>query len=733
MVLDLWFASGEVTLSVRRFAVREHVSGLFDISVLALSPNHSVDLASIVGKPASLRVASGLPFAALGGARYWTGVCWSMELIEVEPTGLSTYDLRIVPELWRLGQRTNYRIFQHLSIPDIVDGILTEWSIEPAWKIDRAGYPKLEYRVQYGETDLGFMSRLLEEAGIAYTFPDDPTKGSKLTLSDALHLNTPRAAPILFAPNPTQAAATEIVTRVGLLHEVRAGAHVIRDVDFRNPTYALVGEAAKAKAPEDRLERYHYEPGAFLVETGKPGDTPAADDRGVARHDEKYGKDRAQRALEAERTGKRAVTFQTNVTDLWPGVVFSIAGHPHSDLAESTKLLVTELILEATREDPWRIAGHAVFADQPHRPAILTPKPVVFGVETATVVGPRGQEIHTDEFGRIRVQFPWDRAGKNDDTSSCWIRVSQGWAGAGSGMITLPRVGHEVLVGFVAGDPEQPLVVGRVFNAKSRVPYKLPEHKTRSTWKSDSSPGSEGSNEIMFEDLKGNELVYVQAQKDLRAVVKHDETTAVGNDREMAVGGNERQSTKGTRVEVTGGSRTQITRGDRTEIAAAGKELVKGDSASRTDGSLTIRIGKDHDIVIKQAKRERIEGDSHLRVKGKRRRKIDGEDALTVGGDRQEKVGGSHLLAAGKEIHLVAGSALVIEASEDVTIKGPGGFIRIDASGVTIKGTLVKINSGGAAGSGTDASPAAPEDAHEAEVEEPEAPKPGEPRQPGGS
>jgi type VI secretion system secreted protein VgrG len=722
-LLELSFASGEDSLSVRRFSVHEGISSLFQASIWAVSSNQSLDLEALVGKTAGLRAQSSSRL--LGGARSWTGVCSHIEQVQAEPTGLSTYRLRIVPTLWLLTQRRSYRIFQHLSIPDIIDRLLAEWSVEPTWRIDRGRYLKLEYKVQYGETDYRFLSRLLEEAGIAFTFPADAGE-SKLTLGDTLHQNEPRGAPpIHYVDNPNESAENEFVTQIRLSHEVRPGAHTLRDYDFRNPGFALFGEAPKAASPEDRYEQYHYQPGSFLVETGRGGGTPVADDKGVARYDQRSGQERAERALAGERADKRSVSFETNAVDLAPGVVFSIGNHPHSELADDKKLLVTGFAIEGSPEGHWTMSGQAVFAADPYRPAKKTPKPQVSGVQSATVVGPAGQEIHTDEFGRVRVQFPWDREGRSDDGSSSWIRVSQGWAGTGYGMITLPRIGQEVLIGFLEGDPDQPVVVGRVFNATAQVPYKLPDHKTRSTWKSDSSMGSNGFNEIMFEDLKGKELVYVQAEKNLRKLVKNDETITVGNNRQKLVVNNELETTGGSRTEVTRANRTEITRENRTTtIGGDRKKVVQGDEVEKTDGKLTILVGQDQDIVIKQVKRERVEEDSHLLVKGERREKVDLSQSLIVGKDRQERVGEHHALEAGKEIHLKAGTALVIEAVRDLTLKGPGGFIRIDAGGVTIQGALVKINSGGSAGSGSGSSPEEPEEAAEAEIEEPEAPEP---------
>jgi len=676
-VLELSVASGDA-LSVRRFSVHESISSLFSISVWARSSNPSVDLEAIVGGPASIRVTSGYKFARLGGARLWTGICNHIEQVqaEVSDKGLSTYLIRIVPTLWLLTQRRNYRIFQHRNIPDIVGALLDEWGIRPDWQIARESYPKLEYKAQYGESDYDFFCRLLEEAGIAFTFPDDDNLGSKVTLSDALHQSEPRpGGPVIYVDNPNQASEREFVTRVRLSHEVRPGAHTIRDYDFRNPGFALFGEGPKAASPEDRYEQYHYKPGAFLVETGKSAETPVADDKGVARHDQKAGQGRAERALSADRLGKRAVSFDTNIVDLWPGMVFSIDNHPHVELADSAKLLVSEFTIEGTPGEEWHMSGHAVFAEVPYRPLLKTPKPEVNGVQSATVVGPPGQEIHVDEFGRVRVQFPWDREGKNDDTSSCWMRVGQGWAGTGYGMIMIPRVGQEVLVGFLEGDPDQPIIVGRVFNNVQQVPYKLPDHKTRSTWKSDSSPGGGGFNEIMFDDLKGRELVYVQAERNRRKLVKNDETMTIGHDRQ---------------------------------------KLVKNDEIERTEGNLQVWVGRDQDITVLQARREAVRGDSHLRVKGDRRTKVDGDDSLIVGKSRHERVNHNHALAAGEQIHVAAGTALVLEAASDLTLRGPGGFIRIDARGITIQGKMVWINSGGSPGAGDGAHPVEPAEALEA-------------------
>ena len=667
--LELSLAAGE--LSVRRFVVKEAVSALFSVSIWGRSADPSLDLGAILDKPATFRSAPGYLHVSGLGTRSWRGIVAFAEQVhalqpQVGQRGLSTYHIEIVPELFRLRHRRNNRIFQQLSIPDIVDELLGEWGIEKAWNVERSKYPKLEYKVQYGESDYAFFSRLLEEAGIAFTFPDD--QGGTLTFSDQLQANPVRPGEKLrYVDHPAQAAEQEYVTAVRLAHDVRPGAYTIRDYEFRNPDFELYGRAPAAGG----AEQYHFDQGAFLVETGKGNGTPVADDKGIARHDEKYGSELAERSLHGERVGVRGISFEANTFDLAPGSIFSMSRHPHAELASDRKLLVLESTFEGTAEGEWSLLGQAVFAEVPYRPPRRTQKPIVHGLQCATVVGPSGQEIHTDEFGRVRVQFPWDREGKKDEGSSCWLRVNQGWGGMGYGMIVLPRIGQEVLVGFAEGDPDLPFVMGRVYNAVQQVPYKLPEHKTRSTWKSDSSQGSNGFNEIMFEDLAKKELVWQQAEKNRTRLVKENEFATVGHDRQ---------------------------------------KLVKRDEREHTDGSRKRWVGKDADAVTKQKKREKVDVDVSLEVKGNRSERIDGKQSLTVAAFREEKVGGSYALRANQEAHVVAGENYVGEGGQSFTLRGPGGFLKFDGSGVTIEGTVVAINTGGSPGQGSGSKPEKPED-----------------------
>ncbi|XXY52595.1 type VI secretion system tip protein TssI/VgrG [Sorangium sp. So ce269] len=642
--LELSLGCGEV-LRVQRVSIREGVSQLFTVEVEASSPEPCVDLGAIAGQPAALRIACG-EGSGLHGERVWSGVCSHIRQVHAfelrgGDIGVSTYAPAIVPALWRMALRTDHRIYQHLSIPEVASAVLDAWAIGATWRIDSDEHPRLAYKVQYGETDLDFFHRLLEEEGIAYALLDDGER-SRLMLADALHQSaTRREAPLAYVDRPLDVRSHAWVTRVAVEQRARAGVVMLRDHDFRRPAWTLLGRAGSARGADMCGERYRYQPGACVVERD-----------GAASHDDHHATRLAARALEAEHAGACAISFHTNALDLRPGTVFAAEGHPRPELDPRVGLLVTSLSIEGSARGRWSASGTAVPASAPYRPPRRTAKPIMHGMQSGVVVGPPGEEIHTDTHGRVRVQFPWDRLGTHDEHSSCWLRVCQGWAGAGYGLFALPRVGQEVLVAFLEGDPDQPVVVGRLSNALNPVPLKLPEERTQSLWRSASSPGGEGFNELRFEDRQGAELVALRAERQLRTEVGRDEALVVRGSRAKSVG---------------------------------------GDESARTEGRAVSYVGKD----------------AHVTVQGELRERIGGTRSLTVEGDRHEQIGGLAALEAGGTIHLKAGGAIVIEAG-DVTLRGPGGFVRIDASGVSIDGSAIKIQQGGAPGGAPAARPALP-------------------------
>lgn len=718
--LDLKFQCGESTLSVRRFSIHETVSTPFTVSIWARSELPTIDLGAIVGQPATLKITSGHKHVRAIGARSWSGVCSYIEQVRGErrPSAKeqSQYYFRIVPMLWLLTHQRLHRIFQHQTLPEIVTKILDSWRVKHKWQIDAGQYPKHEYRIQYGESDFNFVSRLLEEAGIAYTFEDDST--STMILTDALHQGKPRGGPpVPYENNPTQAAEREYISRIELVHQVRPGALAIRDYDYRKPAFKLLAEAPEAAAPEKKYEQYHYIPGGMFVETGKGGDTPHADDKGVTRHDKPYGEKRAARWLESIRSDRVGVAFESNVTDLMAGMIFNVDNHPHPELAK--ELLVTDGVFEGTAEGEWAVYGHAVFTDVPFRPPLATPKPNIRGVQVARVVGPPNEEIHTDEFGRIRVQFPWDRDGDWNDDASCWMRAGEGWGGEAYGFINIPRVGHEVIISFLEGDPDRPVIMGRTYNVVNPVPYTLPDHKTVSAWKSRSYPKADGGwyNEIKFEDLKNDELVVLQAQKNMNVLVKNDDDHTVGHDRDKYVIGEEVEVTGKNRTQVVGTDRAEMTSQNLTTFVGAKKvQRIKKDEKEVTELNRKLLVKKNQDLIVRGHKRARVEGDLHAQVVKNRAEHVKEKHSLVVLEEKHEKVGKTFAREAGQQHHIVAGQKLVGEGARDVTIKGPGGFIRIDALGVTIKGTFVKINATGSPGRGQGSSPAEPSEAKTATI-----------------
>jgi len=648
--LTVELASGE-TFDVREFTVNERMSQLFEVRLVALTDNPNVDFEAIVGQKATFVMHHGQGF---GAQRIWTGICNELEQLAVEETGLSSYHIAIVPSLWLATQRRNHRMFQQISEPDIVVKMLEEWGIEPVLKIDKAAYKKRKYRVQYAESDFAFISRMLEDAGITFYFEQQGGE-TKLVLADSPQSNAART-PIAFRDNPTT-ADLEHVTDVRIVRKVRPGKLTIRDVDYRKPpAYNLAATASGgASAVEDKLERFHYEPGAFLFGAEKGDDTPAADDKGKTRTDESEGQKLAQRRLEAKRSSGTNVSFTTNVHDLAPGIVTSFLDHPRSDLANGEQLLIVESNLAGTSTGEWTHHCEAKSAKQPYRPPTNSTKPKVNGVESATVVGPAGEEIHCDEFGRVRVHFHWDRESKMDDNSSCWIPVSQPWGGASYGGVNLPRIGQEVLVDFLGGDPDRPVVVGRVFTNLQKVPYKLPDNKTQSGLKSNSTGGGGGYNEFMFEDAQGKELVRMQAERDYNKLVKHDEVATVMNDRTKTVH-----------------------RDENVTIGQNRTKLVKANE--------TVTIGKNLMKTVQASEREVTAVNRSVVVGVNRATQVGAIDSTTVGGTY------SVMVSPPGEGGPAAGTAQTI-IHDKITFSTPGGAsIELSGSTITLHAKTIVVN-----------------------------------------
>ncbi|MBK8256517.1 MAG: type VI secretion system tip protein VgrG [Polyangiaceae bacterium] len=580
-------------LSVRRFRIREALNELWEVHLEVVCTDASLRLGDHVGHPAEMRLFT-------FGERRFSGVCTRMGLTRVadDGTGLATYELTIRPELWRATQRKNWKLYQHIAIPEIVTQILNEWKIPHELRLS-AKYPNLELRTQYGESDYQFFARLLEEAGITLFFEDDGVTPPKVILSDAPHAANIGRAPITYADDTSMAyvSASPFATALSVIEESRPGVVTLRDYDFWRPRLPLYSSSQTSRSEESLHEQFDYLPSGFLTEippgerVPMPGGVPTrvADDLASARFSEAHGERRAKEKLEAMVADRVTVRFNTNVIDLAPGLVFQVLGHPRLDIS-TTPLLALRMSMEGEVANPktWQIRSECAFVNVVYRPALITHKPIAHGVHTAMVVGPNAgpapsgaalsadvttgrlsgnEEVYVDEHGRVRVQFPWDRYGGFNAQSSIWMRVSQGAAGGGTGLFTIPRIGHEVLVSFVSGDPDNPIIVGRVHNQLSLPPHKLPENKTVSTWKTATSPGGGGFNELRMDDAAGREHVYFQAERDMDRLVKRDSKEAIGRDenkyverdRSAAVGGSETRFINRNGVDATGLNRVSHT------------------------------------------------------------------------------------------------------------------------------------------------------------------------------
>lgn len=615
-------------LRVVRFTGNEGLSQLFRFALELASDDPAIDFGTVVGQPGRLTLYGD------HGERYVNGMVSRFEQ-SGDRGRFTIYHAELVPHLWLLAFRHRSRIFatpmQPLSVPDIIKKVLEEagLSSDRYRFVLQNQYEPREYCVQYRESELNFVSRLMEEEGIFYFF-EHSAEGHVLVMADGAAAHAPIADPatVIFHESMGAVPTEEYVFDYRYTEEVRPGAVVLRDFDFKRPSLTLHSTAQADKRPE--LEIYDY-PGEYI-----------APDRGTHL---------ARMRLEAFQVPRQGGRGTSVCRRFVPGYRFTLAQHSRATFNQEYVLTrVSHTAAQPQVLEAWSTEEGATYANDftclpvsvPFRPPMVTPKPIVKGSQTAIVVGPQGEEIYTDEHGRVKVQFHWDREGQYDEKSSCWIRVSQGWAGAAWGGMHLPRIGQEVIVDFLEGDPDCPLITGRVYNGESPPPYKLPDEKTKSTLKSYSSKGGEGFNEIRFEDKKGEEQIFVHAEKNMDIRTKNDVYEWVGRDTHL---------------------------------------IVKEDQFEKIENDRHENIMRDHV--------EEIGRDHHLKITGKEAIAIDGSHSFTVQGDVIEVFQANHSEETSGDVYIKA-SNIVIEAMSNVTIKVGQSYIAIEASGITIgtTGTL---------------------------------------------
>jgi type VI secretion system secreted protein VgrG len=627
---------------VARFEAFEAISELFEVELALSSEDKDIPLGDVVGKSALLTLETDQ-----SEPRYIHGIVARFRHAE-DGKKFTAYHATLVPKLWRLRHRHDSRIFQAMTVPDILKSVLGDASID--FKLSLTGsYSAREYCVQYRESDFAFISRLMEEEGIYYFF-EHTDSGHTLVLADAPSAPQPIVAPDTIAYKGTLGAMAhgESVSRFSSAEEVRPGKVSLTDYNFKKPSLSL--SASSSGKLDTDLEVYDY-PGEYEL----PGD----------------GSNYAKVRLEEWQSRRVVADGESGCIRVTPGYLFTLSDHPRD--SENRTYLLTRIrhrgsqpqMAEAggSEAPSYNNAFQAIPSDVPYRPERRTPRPTIKGVQTAIVTGPGGEEIHTDEHGRVKVQFHWDRKGKKDDKSSCWIRVSQLWAGAGWGAMWIPRIGHEVVVDFIEGDPDRPLIVGRVYHGANVPPYGLPGEKTKSTIKSNSSPGGGGSNELRFEDKAGQEEIYLHGQKDWNIKIEHDKNQLVGHDETKKVGHDET-------YEIGNDQSLQVDN-DR-------KKLVKRDQSEEIDRDKSIHVGRDHTETIdnnetqtigKNAKRE-VGADQAVSVGANSTLTVGSNHSMTVGGDVTIASGGDTTLAVGgsKTETVASGSSENVVAGKDTSI-----------------------------------------------------------------
>ncbi len=691
-------------LRVASYRGSEELNALFQYEVVLQSEERELSLGKLLGQHAVLSVRG----SAQETPRYVHGIISDAEQ-GAEGKTFATYRVTLVPEVWKLDGKIDMRIFQAMSAPEIIDAVIQGAGLQcsKARPALRGSYGKREYCVQYRESDWDFIVRLMEEEGM-YCFFEHTEAGHTLVIGDGpdAHEKLPGGSTLAFRPPHGALVAGEGVSEFRYREAMQPGKVTLRDYNFKKPQLDLT--SADGGGPEGHMEVYDY-PGSYE----EPGEG-----QGLA-------KVRLERWQAQRKTGWGA----SSCPRIAPGYVMTLGDHPNGDLNRDwlvTRAEQTGSQATMSGEGAGGAAdGHqtrfwVMPSDVPYRPAPRTPKPRIHGAQTAIVVGPAGEEIYPDEHGRVKVHFHWDRLGKRDEKSSCWIRVSQAWAGGAWGAMQIPRIGHEVVVEFLEGDPDRPLIVGRVYHATNVPPYPLPAEKTKSTIKSNSSPGGGGFNELRFEDQKSKEEVYLHAQKDWNIVVEHDETKRVGNDERHDVGNDRTKKVIHDESETIGNDKTINVGGQHAENIG-GNQLVTvaGNAAYTVAGAFAESIGQAKALTVGGALAETVgatkmvtvAGDVTERIGGARQEDVGKNETVTIAGDRQltigkgqkASIGESDQLSVHKEQTITVGEAYSLTVGDGkLTIKKDGSIvlegkdIKIQGSGnIHVKGAKLVVDSDG--------------------------------------
>ena len=673
------------TFKVVSFEYREAYSTPFEINLLLSSPQSAVNFSDVLDNQATLSIwRNGELLRSVSGM---------VSSFEQGDSGFrqTFYRMEINPELWRLGLRRNSRIFQNESPIDILQSLLTENGVTQ-YRFDlRHEHPPREFCVQYRETDLAFLQRLSAEEGLTYYFEQDGGQTKLIFSDDAQTLNNGNAVSLPYNLNKKAQLQETVVTAFNRSERVRPSEVKLKDYTFKNPSWTAEfnKEAGDANNQRSGYEHYDY-PGRFK--------------------DESQGKAFTQYRLESLRTDAHQGWGTSNSAQLSVGGLLQLTNHPNASL--NTLWQISRIVYRGSQPQALEQEGgdkattlenefEFIPRHQSWRPMQLT-KPRVEGPQIAIVVGPKDEEIYCDKFGRIKLQFLWDREGQYNDHSSCWIRVTQPWAGKNWGMIAIPRVGQEIVVDFLEGDPDQPIVTGRTYHATNMPPDALPAAKTQMNLMSQTYKGG-GYNGLMMDDATNNQRLDLHAQKDMNTKVLNDQTSTIQNNRSITVvGGNETRTVQSGDLSesVKGNRNITVESGDQTRV------IQSGNSSESVKGNRSILVEEGNQSLIVKTGDRGVEvqtGNDSLVVKaGHRSVEVTaGDDSKTIGaGNLYESVAETRATQA-KAIQMVGSESIVLNVgaatlnmtTDAITISfGDGSGITIKASGVYAIAPEIHLN-----------------------------------------
>ncbi len=618
---------GENVLLLKELTGQEGISRLYKFELELLTEGPHIPAKDLIGQPVTVRVK-------LKGneERFFHGHISRFTQIGSE-TGIFHYRADLVPWLWFLTRTADCRIFQEKEIKDIIEEIFTDLGFTD-YRFDLQGtYPTREYCVQYRETDFNFVSRLMEQYGMFYFFEHEEEKHT-LVISDHVdaHAELPTQPVVEWDPTGGGILEEHVITSLEFEKVLMPGKFAHTEFNFKTPSMNLAAniDSVIDIGGNSQYEIYDY-PGEYTEKT--PGETLV------------------KVRMEEEEAEHFLITGTSSCRAFTTGYRFDLVDYNPPDYNQAYVLTeVSHMASMGNTYSPGGASGQQEaysnsFTCIPHsvpfRPARVTPKPVIQGPQTAIVVGPSGEEIWCDEFGRVKVQFHWDREGEKNEHSSMFVRVSQLWAGKGWGAMFIPRIGHEVVVEFLEADPDCPIITGRVYHAENMPPYALPGEATKSTIKSNSSKGGGNSNELRFEDKAGSEEVYLHGAKDWTIAIDNDKNQTVGNNETQAIG-NDRTRSVGNNEDITiTTNRTKSVGVDQSESVGANK---------------SISVGANHD--------ETIAANKTLNVGGNHSETIGGNETVTVG------IAAAHTIAAAKALTIGAAYQVSVGAAMNETIGG---------------------------------------------------------------